>query len=69
MLEPGDGAVTKASLLARESLDPMVPRHKWSFFPLHYPLFLCAEHSQLTTNLFFQDNLLNFLLNRDPKVQ
>lgn len=65
MLEPGDGVVTKASLLARESLDPVVPRHKWSFFPLHYPLFLCEEHSQLTTNLFFQDNLLNFLLARD----
>ncbi len=65
MLEPGDGVVTKASLLARESLDPMVPRHKWSHFPLHYPLFLCERHGQLTTNSFFQNNLLNFLLNRD----
>jgi len=65
MLEPGDGIVTKASLLARESLDPVIPRHKWSHFPLHYPLFLCEEHSQLTTNPSFQDNLLNFLLNRD----
>ncbi len=65
MLEPGDGVVTKASLLARESLDPFVPRHKWCHFPLHYPLFLCEEHSQLTTNLTFQDNLLNFLFNRD----
>ncbi len=65
MLEPGDGTVTKASLLARESLDPMVPRHKWSHFPLHYPLFLCEKHSRLTTNSFFQNNLLNFLLDRD----
>lgn len=65
MLEPGDGVVTKASLLARESLDPMVPRHKWSHFPLNYPLFLCERHGQLTTNSFFQNNLLNFLLNRD----
>ena len=64
MLEPGDGVVTKASLLARESLDPSVPRHKWSFFPIHYPLFLCEEHGQLTTNLFFQNNLLNLLLDR-----
>ncbi|MFU8833196.1 MAG: alpha/beta fold hydrolase, partial [Wenzhouxiangella sp.] len=61
MLEPGDGVVTKASLLARESLDPFVPRHKWSFFPLHYPLFFCEEHGRLTNNLFFQNNLLNFL--------
>lgn len=65
MLEPGDGVVTKASLLARESLDPVIPRHQWSFFPLHFPLFLCEKHSQLTTNLTFQDNLLNFLLDRD----
>jgi len=65
MLEPGDGVVTKASLLARESLDPVVPRHKWSFFPMDYSLFLCERHGQLTTNLFFQDNLLNFLLDRD----
>lgn len=65
MLEPGDGVTTKASLLARQSLDPTVPRHKWSFFPLHYPLFLCENHSQLTANTSLQNNLLNFLLTRD----
>jgi len=65
MLEPGDGTVTKASLLARDALDPLVPRHPWSFFPLDYPLLLCAEHSALTGNLFFHDNLLHFLLHRE----
>jgi len=65
MLEPGDGLVTKTSLLARQTLDPFVPRHKWSDFPLDYPLFLCEEHSQLTNNKFFQNNLLHFLLSRD----
>ncbi len=65
MLEPGDGAVTKASLLARETFDPLVPRHRYSYFPLAWPLFLCEEHDRLTTNAFFQDNLLHFLLNRD----
>jgi len=65
MLEPGDGLVTKTSLLARQTLDPFVPRHKWSDFPLDYPLFLCEEHSQLTSNRFFQNNLLHFLLSRD----
>lgn len=65
MLEPGDGTITKASLLAKESLDPTVPRHKWSFFPLDYPLFLCENHGQLTGNRSFQNNLLNFLLNRN----
>ncbi len=34
MLEPGDGTVTKASLLARETLDPSVRRHQY------IPLFL-----------------------------
>ncbi|MCG8433400.1 MAG: hypothetical protein MJA83_05160 [Gammaproteobacteria bacterium] len=65
MLEPGDGTVTKASLLARESLDPTVPRHKYSFFPMDYSFFLCAGHSELTGNIYFQDNLLHALLNRD----
>jgi len=65
MLEPGDGTVTKASLLARESLDPSVPRHKYSFFPLHYPIFLCELHDQLTSNIIFRDNLLHSLLSRD----
>lgn len=32
---------------------------------MKYPLFLCESHSQLTTNLFFQDNLLHFLLSQD----
>lgn len=65
MLEPGDGTVTKASLLARETLDPFVPRHKYSFFPIDYPLFLCEKHDGLTNNTFFQDNLLHFLLSQD----
>ncbi|MEN1729715.1 MAG: hypothetical protein AAGJ52_14870, partial [Pseudomonadota bacterium] len=65
MMEPGDGLVTKSSLLARQTLDPSVPRHRWSHFPIDYPLFLCEEHSQLTNNTFFQNNLLHFLLNPD----
>ena len=64
MLEPGDGTVTKASLLAREALDPTIPRHKYSFFPIDYPYFLCEPHSTLTSNINFQDNLLNILLSR-----
>ncbi len=62
MLEPGDGAVTKPSLLARNALDPTVPRHRYSFFPLAYSFFLCEKHDRLTSNINFQDNLLNVLL-------
>ncbi len=68
MLEPGDGVVTKASLLARQSLDLATPRHKYSYFPLYYSFFLCERHDQLTGNISFQDNLLHALLNRDPPL-
>jgi len=64
MLEPGDGAVTKASLLARTTLDPSVPRHRFSDFPLDYAVMFCEDHSELPGNITFQDNLLHILLSR-----
>ena len=65
MLEPGDGVVTKASLLARETLDPTLRRHRYSFFPMRYSFFLCEAHNRLTGNINFQDNLLHALLSVD----
>ena len=65
MLEPGDGTVTKASLLARQSVDPDVARHRYSFFPLRHSLFLCESHGHLTGNIHFQNNLLESLLSVD----
>lgn len=65
MLEPGDGRVTKPSLLARETIDPTAPQHEQSFLPIAYFFFLCEEHDQLTGNVNFQDNLLNVLLTRN----
>ena len=65
MLEPGDGTVTKASLLARTDLDPTIARHKYSYFPLKYSMFLCEKHSRLTGNINFQDNLMHTLLSAD----
>jgi pimeloyl-ACP methyl ester carboxylesterase len=64
MLEPGDGAVTKASLLARTELDPSIPRHRYSDFPLDYSVMFCGDHSDLPGNITFQDNLLHILLSR-----
>ena len=64
MLDPGDGSVTKPSLLARETLDPSAPQSEDSFIPIAYWFFLCAHHSKLTENVNFQDNLLNVLLTR-----
>lgn len=65
MLEPGDGRVTRASLFARQTLDPSIQRHKYSFFPLDYSILLCESHDSLTGNINFQNNLLNILLTRD----
>lgn len=62
MLEPGDGRVTRPSLLARTRLDPGVQRHRYISFPLAYSFFLCEDHDRLTGNINFQNNLLNVLL-------
>ena len=60
MLEPGDGRVTKASLLARDTLDPEAPQP--GFFPIAYAVFICREHASLPSDITFRDNLLNVLL-------
>jgi pimeloyl-ACP methyl ester carboxylesterase len=62
MLEPGDGRVTKPSLLGRQSLDPTL--QGGGSFPVAFSFFLCETHDQLTSNINFQDNLLNALLSR-----
>ena len=65
MFEPGDGRVTKASLLARQTVDPTIARHEYSFFQVDYPVFLCERHTRLTGNIDFQNNLLHALLSVD----
>lgn len=59
MLEPGDGTVTKASLLAMDSLDPDATRND---FPIAWSVFVCERHQNLPANATFQDNLLNIVL-------
>lgn len=65
LLEPGDGVVTKPSLLAKQTLDPTVSRHRYIYFPLDYSFFLCVEHDRLAGNIHFQNNLLHVLLSAD----
>ena len=65
MLEPGDGIVTKSSLLARFKLGPAEAKHESSFFPIKYKIMLCESHRTLTSNITFQDNLLDILLSND----
>lgn len=67
MLEPGVGLVTKASLLGRTTLDPSIPRHRYSFFSLAYSFFLYEEHDTLPANPSFLDNLLHALLSIDRR--
>lgn len=64
MLDPGDGTVTKPSLLARDALSPYTPRHEYSYFPLDHAFLLCSSHARLTGNPHFQANLLDVLLTR-----
>lgn len=65
MLEPGDGTVTKASLLGRDTMNPAAPRHRYIYFPYHAAFFLCERHDLLSGNVTFQNNLLNALLRVD----
>ncbi len=65
MMQPGDGTVTKASLLSRDVLDPAVNRHRYLHFSPASTFFICERHDVLTSNITFQDNLLHALLRVD----
>ncbi|MBI2067112.1 MAG: hypothetical protein HYT77_03785 [Deltaproteobacteria bacterium] len=60
MLEPGDGRVTKASVLARTTLDP--EQKQTGYFPIEAFVFLCRDHEEMPGDITFRDNLLNVLL-------
>jgi pimeloyl-ACP methyl ester carboxylesterase len=65
MFEPGDGSVTKSSLLGRQALDPSIPRHENANTEFDKAFFVCEEHGTLTGNVHFLDNLLHYLLSAD----
>lgn len=65
MLEPGDGTVTKASLLGRDTMNPAAPRHQHIDFRFDTDFFLCERHDSLTGNITFQNNLLDALMRID----
>lgn len=66
MYEPGDGVVTRASLLGRCTLNVAAPRTDVESLCVTHSVFLCERHQRLTGNPSFQDNLLNALLSVDP---
>jgi len=63
MLRPGDGRVTRRSLLA-ETLDGGKKQSVLfnSALPLTYALFMCEVHDKLTGNRTIQDNVLTALV-------
>ena len=65
MFEPGDGSVTKSSLLGRQQLNPRVPRHEYTGVEVDRAFFVCERHENLTGNINFLDNMLHFLLSAD----
>jgi len=63
MLKPGDGRVTRRSLLA-DTLDGSQKQSVLfnSALPLTNALFMCEEHDKLTGNKTIQDNILTALI-------
>lgn len=55
LFEPGDGLVTRQSQVGRHGPGSAAAKPTPTFF-------LCEDHSRLTVNLYFQNNLLYFLL-------
>lgn len=62
MYEPGDGSVTRSSLLARQEMNPTIPRFEYSRAGLGRAFFVCEQHDSLTGNVGLIDNLMYFLL-------
>jgi pimeloyl-ACP methyl ester carboxylesterase len=64
MMEPGDGLVTRSSQTARRPPGVDAAGDGFHMLPVRGSFFLCESHGRLTHNLYFQDNLLYFLLSR-----
>ena len=64
MFEPGDGLVPRSSQVGRLSATEASPEAMARFHPLpvSQTFFLCESHGRLTHNLYFQNNLLYFLM-------
>jgi pimeloyl-ACP methyl ester carboxylesterase len=64
MFEPGDGLITRSSQTARRPAGVPADSEGFHMLPIRGSFFLCESHGRLTHNLYFQDNLLYFLLSR-----
>jgi pimeloyl-ACP methyl ester carboxylesterase len=64
MYEPGDGLVTRSSQVGRPPGGDALRMARFHPLPIAQTFFLCESHGRLTHNLYFQNNLLYFLLAR-----
>ncbi len=62
MQAPGDGLVTRESQLARASNIYLNQSMDRDLFPVAQTMFFCEKHDRLTSNPYFQNNLLYFIL-------
>ncbi len=68
LLRPGDGRVTRRSLLAETLAENKRQSVLFdSAIPLTYALFICEAHDQLTGNVVIQNNLLTALVSEATK--
>ncbi len=65
MYEPGDGKVTKLSLLGRHEPELTTQRDAYAGAEFDHPFFFCELHDVLTGNVHLIDNLLHYLLSVD----
>lgn len=65
MYEPGDGSVTKSSLLGEHPLDLSNPRNEHADVEFDKSYFVCEQHDKLTGNVHFLEQLLTYLLSPD----
>jgi hypothetical protein len=63
MFEPGDGRVTRASLLGTDLEGPRASAFYATPLPVAYAAFACDLHSDLQSNKTLQDNALTLLIN------
>lgn len=61
LFEPGDGQVSKSSLLGQ--IHDSNTHKTTRTIHIKYPVFVCEDHTKLTQNMTFQDNLLHVLIN------
>jgi pimeloyl-ACP methyl ester carboxylesterase len=63
MYEPGDGRVTRASLLGVHIAGTRASAFYETALPIAYAAFACDQHSDLQNNKTLQDNALTLLIN------